>query len=174
MISDPALVAAIVGASVALVVGIIAAAASSYWSSRRAELEERARVRTVYAEAFAAVAAYKELPYAIHRRRPSELEAERIRLSEDMREIQEKLSYYHAWIRGESATVSSKYDELVAELRKVAGRACRDAWLGPLRVRDADMNFSPPIDLSAITPFENAFIEAVGAELKIRRRVKND
>lgn len=42
--------------------------------------EERSRVRTICAEAFEVVATYKELPYAMRRRRHDQPETERFRL----------------------------------------------------------------------------------------------
>jgi hypothetical protein len=39
------------------------------------------------------------------------------------------LSYYTAWTKAESDEVGRAYEELVSELRKVAGNACHGAWL---------------------------------------------
>lgn len=132
--------------------------------------EERSRVRTIYAEAFQVVAAYKELPYAIRRRRHDQPEAERSRLSDEARKIQERLSYYLAWTQGESAVVGEAYLKLVSELRKAAGGACRQAWVDEPVKTDADMNIgTDSIDLSALKPFEDAYAEAVKAELTRRK-----
>jgi hypothetical protein len=95
---------------------------------RRSREEERARIRHTFAAAFEAYTAYKEFPHAIRRRRGDDPEAERIRLSETLRAVQEKLSYYLAWTQAESAEVGQQYEKLVAEARRVAGRAMHDAW----------------------------------------------
>ena len=51
---------------------------------------------------------------------------------------------------------------LVAELRKVAGTAMRDAWLAEPLTDDIAMNISPEvIDLSALAPLEQPFTTAV-------------
>lgn len=124
--------------------------------------EERARVRTIYAEAFQAVAAYKELPYAIRRRRRDQAEAERVRLSEEARKVQVRLSYYRAWTQAESDDVGEAYAKLVAQLRATAGAASHQAWADNPIGSDADMNIgTDKIDLSAITPYEDAFIAVV-------------
>jgi hypothetical protein len=142
--------------------------------ARRKSLEEeRARVRTTFAEAFQAVAEYKEFPYAIRRRRDDEPAAERVRLSEALQEVQAKLSYYLAWTKAESDNVGRAYENLVAELRKVAGKACHDAWLAPPAHDDADMNFAPGVvDLSGLMPYEEAFISASRKHLQELRRLR--
>lgn len=132
--------------------------------------EERSRVRTIYAEAFQVVAAYKELPYAIRRRRHDQPEAERFRLSEEARKLQERLSYYRAWTQGESKTVGQAYLNLVTELRKVAGGACRQAWIDEPVKTDAEMNIGTDlVDLSTLVPLEDAYTAAVDAELARRK-----
>ena len=159
IIISSTVVAAIVSAGTSAIVTTLLAL-------KKAREEERSRVRTVYAEAFEAVAAYKELPYAIRRRRHDEPEAERIRLSEHARKIQERLSYYQAWIRGESEAVSAGYDTLVRQLRSVAGKACHDAWLAPARQTDAEMNMEVgTVDLAELKSYEDAYISAVVADL---------
>jgi len=98
------------------------------WTARRKSREEqRARQRTLFAEAYEAYALYKEMPYAIRRRRHDDLPGERVRLSETIQEIQGKISFYKAWIVAELTTVGAAYSLLVAELRKVASGAMREA-----------------------------------------------
>jgi hypothetical protein len=111
-----------------------------WMARRRSREEERARIRHTFAAAFEAYTAYKEFPHAIRRRRGDDPEAERIRLSETLRAVQEKLSYYLAWTQAESAEVGQQYEKLVAEARRVAGRAMHDAWNDPPRATDSEMN----------------------------------
>jgi hypothetical protein len=150
------------GAVIAAVIAAIVGAMVNIALARRKSLEEeRARVRTTFAEALQAVAEYKEFPYAIRRRRGDAAAAERVRLSEALREVQAKLSYYTAWTKAESDEVGRTYETLVSELRKVAGKACHDAWLAPPANDDKDMNFPPGVvDLSALKPYEDAFVTA--------------
>lgn len=135
--------------------------------ARRKSLEEdRARLRSNFAEAFEAVVRYKEMPYAIRRRRSDEPGAERVRLSDEMRDIQAKLSYYQVWIAGESAVVGDAFSDLVAELRRVAGKASHDAWKASAASHDKEMNIgSDVVDLSALRAFEEAYIIAVQQHL---------
>jgi hypothetical protein len=150
--------AVLTGAVVAAIVGAVVNIALA---RRRSREEERERVRSTFAEAFQVVAEYKEFPYVIRRRRPDTPEAERIRISEALREVQVRISYYLAWTTFESADVGRTYDELVTQLRRVAGSACHDAWLAAPAAKDEDMNFADrPIDLSALKPHEDAFVAA--------------
>jgi hypothetical protein len=156
--------AAVVAAVIAAFVG---AAVSIALARRKSLEEERARVRTTFAEAFQAVAEYKEFPYAIRRRRADMAAEERMRISESLRQVQAKLSYYVAWTKAESDEVGGAYETLVTKLRDVAGRACHDAWLAPPANDDKDMNFPPGIvDLSMLKPYEEAFVTASHKHLK--------
>jgi hypothetical protein len=155
------------GAVFAAILTVTVTACIAVWTARRkSREEERARQRDLFAGAFQAHAAYKEMPYAIRRRRHDEAAAERIRLSETTREIQGRLSYFVAWTAAESSTVGDAYAALVRELRKVAGGAMREAWLAEPITDDAAMNIPPTvIDLSSLTPLEAAFTDAVRAHL---------
>jgi hypothetical protein len=124
-------------------------------------------VRTTFAEAFETVAQYKEFPYAIRRRRADQPAEERVRLSEELRGVQARLSYYLAGTRTESGDVGQSYETLVAELRAIAGRACHEAWLAPAANDDAEMNIAPGVvDLSGLRQHEQAYLAAVQRHLK--------
>ena len=150
----------------AIVTATVTAGLAVWAARRKSREEERSRQRTLFAEAYQAYALYKEMPYAIRRRRHDDLPGERVRLSEALREIQGKLSFCEAWIAAESDAVGDAYSRLVAELRKVAGGAMREAWTAPPIESDADMNMPPlVIDLSALGPFELAYRESFRAHL---------
>ena len=151
------------GAVLAAIITTTVTACIAVWAARRkSREEERARQRDLFAAAFQAYAAYIEMPYAIRRRRHDESAAKRIRLSETVRQIQERLSYFFAWTAAESSTVGDAYAALVSELRTVAGSAMREAWLAEPTTDDAAMNIPPTvIDLSILTPLEIAFTTAV-------------
>ena len=150
----------------AVIAAAISALVSVLIARRKSLEEERARVRSTFAEAFEAVTRYKEFPYAIRRRRDDRPAEERVRLSEGLREVQARLSYYVAWTKAESADVGAKYETLVTELRKIAGKACHDAWLAAPAHTDRDMNFPPGvIDLSGLKEHEDAYIHATQQHL---------
>lgn len=153
------LVAAFVsGAVIAAVVGAVV---NVWLAGRKSREEERARVRTTLAEAFQAYAEYKEFPYAIRRRRADAASEERVRLSESLRQVQARLSFYQAWTLAESPPTGKAYDDLIRKVREVAGSAMSDSWRAPAVKDDAGMNIGPDIvDLSALKPFEDAFIRA--------------
>jgi hypothetical protein len=150
-----------------LLSGAFVAALINIALTRRKSLEEeRTRVRASCAEAFQAVAEYKEFAYAIRRRCKDAPAEERVRLSEELRRIQARLSYYTAWMRAEDPKLEATFDDLVTNLRQLAGRACRDAWLAPVADSDAAMNVpSGEVVMSASTPHEDAFVATVKTHL---------
>jgi hypothetical protein len=165
--ASTATAAVLSGAVIAALLTAAVTACLAIWVARRkSREEERARQRDLFASAYEAYAAYKEMPYAIRRRRHDEPAAERIRLSEAVREIQGRLTYHEAWIAAESESVSSAYNALVRELRKIAGGAMHDAWLAKPVENDAAMNISAKlVDLSLLGPLERDFARAVHAHL---------
>jgi hypothetical protein len=102
----------------------------------------RDRQREMFARAFAAVADYWEFPYVVRRRRPDEPEAERVRISEALRDVQSRLSFYQAWIATEATKVADAYDELVSATRRIMGEQIHEGWNGPPARSDAEMNIS--------------------------------
>lgn len=171
--SVPAATTASVGAGgdliLVLLTGAVAAAAvtglvNSLLATRSTRIEEQSRVRVTMAEAFQAYADYKELPYAIRRRRIDRPEDERIRLSEELRKIQSRLSYYQAWSQGESTQLGAAYAGLIAEARRVAGTAMRDAWLDSGSEHDRDMNIGADrVDLTSLAAAEDEYIRITAA-----------
>lgn len=152
----PALLAAALAAAVAVVLHLA-----------RSRADERARARVLYAEAYEWYAAYKEMPYAIRRRRVDEPAAERIRLSETVREIQARLDHFKTWSALEDARVGTAYANLLRELRRVAGTSMHDAWNEPGADTDGAMNMaSGRVDLSPLTPYEAAYLAEVQRALR--------
>lgn len=160
-----ALLTAIV--SGAFLAALVAAAINIWLARRKSREEERNRLRTSFAEAFAAYTAYKEFPYAIRRRRADQPADERIRLSEALREIQARIAYHLAWTEAESSTVGQAYANLVDQVRAIAGTAMRRAWLDPPTKSDAGMNIPVKvIDLSSLERHEKDYIQAVRTHLR--------
>lgn len=131
---------------------------------------ERARLQALYADAYAAVVSYQEFPFMIRRRRaplPGHEEIasdERIRISDALQAVQEKLSNYTAQIRTESAEVSTKYDGLVHKTRLIAGSYMREAWKAPALDNDAGMNISD-INYDELQQPRADYLEAMKANL---------
>lgn len=125
----------------------------------------RDRWRDEFARALSATVAYREFPYAVRRRRHDDPAAERVRLSESLREVQQSLAYHSALIRTESAHVGASYDRLVRRTREVIGPQIRDAWQAPPASNDADMNISI-VTMNEIVAVEQEFVAAVRDHLR--------
>lgn len=133
---------------------------------RKSREEERSRMRTIFAEAFAAYTSYREYPYVIRRRNREQAAAERVRISEQIRQTHERLNYYVAWTRAESADIGQAYAELIRHARTTAGAAMRRAWNTPPIAEDSAMNIAPgDIDLASLKTSEDAYTAAVSAHL---------
>lgn len=163
-----ALSAPVISAIIAGAVALIALAVNRITTSVG---NRRTRRREAFSEAFAVCVAYAEFPYVIRRRDPSAPAAERLRISEDLRHVQEEMAYYRVWLRGESDTVADAYDHLVARTRQVAGGQMHDAWLAPAVSSDAEMNM-PDLGLAQLDEPRNAYVLAVKDALEpVRSRL---
>ena len=129
-------------------------------NGRRAERE---RLRELYAGGWAAVQAYKEMAFAVRRRNIDERAAERVRVSEAMREIQKDLTFHEALIgRERSGKIAAEYRILVAKTREIAGGIVRRSWNEDPIASDKEMH-SPAIaaELAALKPFEDGYLSAI-------------
>ncbi len=161
----PIAVAALVAAALPGVLALSGQIVGGWLTVRR---ETKARRRERFADALAAVVAYEEFPFVIRRRRVSMPEDERIRISTEIRAVQERLAFHAAWLHTESLNVAEKYDALIRETRHTAGDAMRRAWeMEPIE-QDEQMNIAD-IDLSASAPFKGAYLAAVRKHLSWRR-----
>jgi hypothetical protein len=100
-----------------------------------------------------------------------------VRLSEELRKVQGRLTFFEEWTRIEDKTVGDRYRDLVKQLRRVAGAACNEAWSTPPITEDAQMNIArEEVDLSALATYEGDYTEAARAYvegfMKTRRRKK--
>lgn len=133
-------------------------------NGRRAERE---RLRELYAGGWAAVQAYKEMAFAVRRRNIDQRAAERVRVSEAMREIQKDLAFHEALIgRERSGQIAAEYRILVAKTREVAGGIVKRSWNEDPIACDKEMH-SPAIaaELAALKPFEDGYLSAIADRL---------
>jgi hypothetical protein len=161
---DTHLPAGVVAAIIAGAFSLLVLALTTWLSSQR---DRDNRRRDMYSKAFAAVASYKEFPYVVRRRRVGEVAVaaeERVRISEDLRRVQEQLSYFAAWMAIESGRVAAAYRHLVAETRRIAGSQIHRAWLESPITEDAGMNL-PDIGIAELVPAESAYLAAVSDHL---------
>jgi hypothetical protein len=123
------------------------------------------RQRTLYADALSACMEYKEFVFVIYRRGKADPEAERIRISEALRDVQKRIAHYQAWLETESAEVSKTYNALVKRMREVAGKEMKRAWRTPPIERDDQMIITNHIDWEDLGEYEARFTLAVRREL---------
>ena len=147
----------VIGAAVTGAVSILIFVVTNW---RNAGRERLARSRDVFSKAYVAVQEYKEFPYVIRRRRTEAPGEERVRISSELRRVQSDLAFYSAWLRTESRHVHRSFAELLEQVRLVAGAAMREAWLEPPVEEDSGMNM-PDLGLSALTPYESAYLDEV-------------
>src|SRR5581483_1433901 len=138
--------------SSALVAAVVAGFVSllTLWITEARRAKDRRR--KLLAEAFGAAVRYREFAYRVRRRRDDGLD-ERVRLSEALSEVQERLNTYEALLRVEAPCVSKTYSDLIAAVREIAGRQIAEAWeqapLGP-----GEVGRIVGVDLTGIEPYE--------------------
>jgi hypothetical protein len=125
--------------------------------------EAKARRREMFARAFAACQAYREFPYVVRRRGAGDPEAERLRISSELRQVQQELAFCVGWMTTESRAVSKAYREYVDSVRAVAGGEITKAWDSDPIGSDRDM--SMVVDLSGTRIAEEAYLSAVRRRL---------
>lgn len=152
----PIIVAAITGA-----VALLALAINAILTAYRERVNRR---HEMFSKAFAAAVAYEEFPYVVRRRRISAPEDERVRISTELRKVQEDISYYSAWLFTESWRISEAYKTLILQLREIAGREIQNAWNQPPVGSDAEMNITG-LGLSGLKPFKEAYLHEVADHL---------
>jgi hypothetical protein len=144
------------------VLGLLGVLATLLVNGYRANRDRR---RSLYAGGWSAVQSYKEMAFAIRRRDSAHPGAERVRLSEEMREIQRDLAYHEALIGREGKDdVAREYRSLVAKTREVAGAIIKRSWDESPISSDREMH-APAIaaELSAMKPAEDAYLNTVAA-----------
>jgi len=116
--SETGFSSAVTAAAIGGAVSLMALALNAIISSWRDRI---ARQRQEFSKAFAACVAYEEFPYIVRRRRSDVPQGERVRISSELSIIQRELAYYSASLATESTNVSKAYENLVAQLREIAG-----------------------------------------------------
>jgi hypothetical protein len=151
----PAVIAAVIAGVIAVITMIV--------NGRRARAD---RQRELFGAAFGDIASYCEFPYIVRRRRHDLPEQERIRISTELSEVQSKLNHNRAVLRVEAPRVARAYTALVLATREVAGESIRQGWnLTPITA-DTEVHVTD-VDLSAIKPYEEAYLTAVADHLAL-------
>lgn len=126
----------------------------------------RDRRRDVYAQALASVAEYWEYPYVVRRRRHDDLAGERVRISEQLRAVQQDLSRHQAWMETEDTAVANAYARLVEVTRSVVGPQISEGWRTPPITSDEQMNISD-VTRKGMADAVASFLQAVKDHLAL-------
>jgi hypothetical protein len=149
------------------VAAVIAAAASLLTLWVTGIRADRARRRELYAKALEAALAYREFPYVIHRRNHADLAAERVRISEALREVQRDLALCESMLRMERHTkVYVEYKNLIAKTRIVAGGYMRTEWNAAPITSDGEVNVPGGFDYGELAEQDQAFTDATADALR--------
>ncbi len=148
----PAVIAALVAAGVAIATLIV--------NGRRARLD---RQRELFAGVFGDLTSYCEFPYIVRRRRKDEPDAERVRISTELSEVQRLLNRHRAVLRVEAPRVASAYGDLLDATRRIAGAAIHDGW----DAVPGESAHVADVDLSGIDPYTDAYLQATRDHLSI-------
>jgi len=108
---------AILGMATTVTVAILSAL-TAYLAAKRE------RRRTLYSEATQSVVGWKEMLYRV-RRRDKDQDKE---LVSQFHDLQDKLTYYQAWVGSESVYMSRSYSRLVKSVKGATDDLIRDAW----------------------------------------------
>jgi len=128
--------------------------------------------RDRYAQVVRTLVAWAEYPYRIRRRtddEPQTLAA----LAERGHTLQEQIAESRAWVAGESSALSAVLDGCLADLARLVGPACSDAWRQPPITTPADMvlgSFGPRGIPEIITRMEHAVHYRFGIRRLMWRR----
>lgn len=117
------------------------------------------RQRVLFGQALGDLAGYREFVYIVRRRRHDEPAAERVRISTELSNVQQKLNQHSAVMRVESPRVARAFDELLRATRRVAGGAIRQGWDQAPIMDDSGIHIE--VDLSEIDSAEATYIAEV-------------
>jgi hypothetical protein len=112
-----AVLIAVLGACVTLIVGIVGGLAA-YLANKR---EQR---RLLYSEAVKAVIGWKEMVYRVRRRAAGQTQE----LVAHFHDLQDHLAYYQAWIGSESEYMQRSYDRFVKGVKERTESLITAAW----------------------------------------------
>jgi hypothetical protein len=145
----------------------IAAAASLFTLWVAGLRADRARRRALCAKALEAALAYREFPYVIRRRNHEELPAERVRISEALREVQRDIALYESMLRVERhRRIYVEYHNLIKKTREIAGGYMREEWQRPPITADVEMNVPGGFDYTRLGAEEKAYMDATADALR--------
>jgi hypothetical protein len=152
-----------------IVTAVLAGAGTSFLTLLFTSAQERRdRHREHFSKALQAVTQYEEFPYVVRRRRASDPESERIRISTELRDVQADLTYHCTWLKTESRTVGDAYENLVSNLRRIAGVLIHDAWTSAPIEDDSGMNIADiGPKLAELKPFKEQYLLEIGDHLSI-------
>ena len=140
---------AILGMATTVVVALLSALAA-YLASKRD------RRRSLYSEAVQVIVGWKEMLYRVRRRSDDQTRD----LVNSFHDLQDKLSYYQAWIAGESKYMSRSYAKLVKGIKGKTETLIEKAWQAP---GQPDPGKTPKVEEH---PDMSEYVDAFSADLR--------
>jgi hypothetical protein len=154
---SPAVVAAVVSATVVVVAAFISGASTATRDRHNSR-------RTTYSGAYSACVAYREMAFRIRRRQGARADEDRRVLASEMAAVATELAGYVALMHSMPPRMCKLFMTLVEKTREVADAAISDAWRLPPADSDAAM-IAEDIDFSSLTGAEAAYLQGIGQYL---------
>lgn len=141
------------------VVGVVV---TIFTTSKRGRREHQ---RTLYAEALAAIAAYLEGPYRIHRKDGSP--AHRNEISSRLSDVKASIDYSKTLLELHgSRGVVLAFEAYESAAKLDAGQQMHDAWNLPPITADRDMNLFRSYDRTRADRYRQQVVEIMAADLR--------
>jgi hypothetical protein len=161
-----------------IVISIVAlgvSLATFFLAGRRVRLD---RQRQVFADAFEAVAEYREYPYIVRRRSPDEPAKERQRIAGELSRVQAKLNAFKARLLVEDRYVGEHYAALVKQTRQIVGAMIKAGWDNEPVSADGEMH-APKYDFSELEPLDERYLQTIADHLgwlyaPLRRKLRRN
>lgn len=146
-----------------LIVGVLTAVASVWAYILQSKATRKAQERLLFAQAFAAVTSWKELPYRVARRTDDSPESHKA-LIDEFHRLQLELEQHLAWVQVADHEIGRKFDRLVKETKRQCSPHFEAAWAQEPQ-GSAPLGEKYSIDVNGL---KSNYLRAVRKRLRIR------
>lgn len=145
----------------AAAIAALVSLAGYLFAQSRARQDRKAKM---YAEAFAAMRRFQELPYGVWRR-PASTPDVRASLGQEHSDAVSGVAFHETLLRMDSDVVGAAYWDLWQQIRRTAKRNRALAWQSPVLATDDEMAIDPPFASAGSRPEVEICIAAMRKEL---------